>query len=138
MDGHVAAEISAPEQFLWEHAAPSSLPKETQRMASEEPLGDRRRYQRFRLGLPVNVHVAWRNEPVTVQLIDIGAKGARFRSGSGVLHLDQEAAFGFVSPGQHVCVANGRVVRVGGDGEFVLSVERANAAFHGFLGSLAA
>jgi len=30
------------------------------------------------------------------------------------------------------------VLRVGGDGDFVLSVERANAAFHSFLESLAA
>ena len=106
-------------------------------MTPEEARGDRRRYQRFRLGLPVNVHVAWRNAPVTVQMVDIGQKGVRFRSGSDALRLDQEAAFGFVIPGQHVCVANGRVLRLGGDGEFVLSVERANAAFHGFLVSLA-
>jgi hypothetical protein len=60
------------------------------------------------------------------------------RDSTGPLRLDQEAAFGFVIPGQHVCVANGRVVRLGQDGEFVLSVDRANDAFHGFLVSLAA
>jgi hypothetical protein len=47
-----------------------------------------------------------------------------------------------VIPGQHVCVANGRVVRLGDrpgeEDEFVLSVDRANDAFHGFLVSLAA
>lgn len=99
---------------------------------------ERRRTPRFRLALPVNVHVAWRNAPVTVQLIDIGRDGARFRSPTGPMRLEQEAAFGFVIPGQHVCVANGRVVRLGDDGEFVLSVDRANDAFHGFLVSLAA
>ncbi len=99
---------------------------------------ERRRSPRFRLALPVNVHVAWRSVPVTVELIDIGREGARFRDASGALRLDQEAAFGFVSPGQHVCVANGRVVRLGDSGEFVLSVERANDAFHGFLVSLTA
>ena len=104
--------------------------------ASVEP--ERRRSPRFRLALPVNVHVAWRTVPVTVELIDIGREGARFRSPGGALRLDQEAAFGFVIPGQHVCVANGRVVRLGEAGEFVLSVERANDAFHGFLVSLAA
>jgi hypothetical protein len=104
--------------------------------ASVEP--ERRRSPRFRLALPVNVHVAWRSVPVTVELVDIGREGARFRSPSGALRLDQEAAFGFVIPGQHVCVANGRVVRLGEAGEFVLSVERANDAFHGFLVSLAA
>jgi hypothetical protein len=103
---------------------------------------ERRRTPRFRLALPVNVHVAWRNAPVTVELVDIGRDGARFRSPVGPLRLDQEAAFGFVIPGQHVCVANGRVVRLGDrpgeEGEFVLSVDRANDAFHGFLVSLAA
>jgi len=103
---------------------------------------ERRRSPRFRLALPVNVHVAWRSAPVTVELIDIGRDGARFKSPAGPLHLDQEAAFGFVIPGQHVCVANGRVVRLGDrpgeEGEFVLSVDRANDAFHGFLVSLAA
>jgi hypothetical protein len=99
---------------------------------------ERRRCPRFRLALPVDVHVAWRNEPVTVELVDIGQGGARFRAPAGPLRLDQEAAFGFVIPGQHVCVANGRVVRLGADGEFVLSVDRANDAFHGFLVSLAA
>ena len=103
---------------------------------------ERRRTPRFRLALPVNVHVAWRNAPVTVQLIDIGRDGARFRSLSGPMRLEQEAAFGFVIPGQHVCVANGRVVRLGErpgqKDEFVLSVDRANDAFHGYLVSLAA
>ncbi len=98
---------------------------------------ERRRSPRFRLALPVNVHVAWRSVPVTVELVDIGREGARFKSPSGAMRLDQEAAFGFVIPGQHVCVANGRVVRLGDAGEFVLSVERANDAFHGFLVSLA-
>jgi len=124
---------------------------------------ERRRSPRFRLALPVNVHVAWRSVPVTVELVDIGREGARFKSltsepsegseppamGSaggavvarrdptGAMRLEQEAAFGFVIPGQHVCVANGRVVRLGDAGEFVLSVERANDAFHGFLVSLA-
>lgn len=99
---------------------------------------ERRRSPRFRLALPINVHVAWRTVPVTVELIDIGREGARFKAPSEALRLDQEAAFGFVIPGQHVCVANGRVVRLGDAGEFVLSVERANDAFHGFLVSLAA
>ncbi len=127
---------------------------------NERP-NERRSSPRFRLALPVNVHVAWRSAPVTVELIDIGRDGARFKSPTCELGLEQEAAFGFVIPGesqsqgpgqspsqgpsqspsqsqsQHVCVANGRVVRLGDDGEFVLSVDRANDAFHGFLVSLA-
>jgi hypothetical protein len=74
----------------------------------------------------------------------------------GVRILD-EASFGFVSRDQHICVAHGRILRVAGvgdarpgagptdgdfkaeaTGEFVVAVERANAAFHSFLASLAA
>jgi hypothetical protein len=111
--------------------------------------GDRRRHLRFPLGLPVNIHVHGRPDPVSVQMVDIGAKGARFRLAYGLapedasaqatrkVTLDERAAFGFVSPGQHICVASGKVMRVAGDDEFVLSIDRANDAFHGFLGSLA-
>jgi hypothetical protein len=139
------------------------------------PRGERRRDLRFSLGLVVNVHLVGRPDPVIVEMIDIGAKGARFRSAdparrafvdpvgptSGAtsaatsaatparqitLNLDQQAAFGFVVPGQHVCVATGKVTRIAPaphqtphlpQTEFVLSIERANDAFHGFLVSLA-
>ena len=162
----------------------------------------------------MTVHVAGRAEPVTVDMVDVGAKGVRFRrsrsagpgqpvpanapaeaqtpsdgaagsdagagsdtsagsdTGAGSdtsdgrasprrIALDQQVAFGFVVPGQRVCVATGRVTRIVGHAarpekipeailepileevppeipeEFVLSIERANDAFHGFLGSLA-
>jgi len=103
--------------------------------------GERRRHRRFRLGVPVNLHIGGRANPVVVEIVDIGARGARFRAETPPLRVEEEAAFGFVSNGQdmqHICVTNGRVLRVGGDGDFVLSVERANAAFHSFLESLAA
>ncbi len=107
----------------------------------QDDRNDRRSCPRFRVGLAVNVHVAWRSDPVTVEMIDIGRAGVRFRSPTGALRLHQEAAFGFVIPApahrQAVCVANGRVVRLGDNDEFVLSVERANDAFHGFVVSLA-
>ena len=188
--------------------------------------GERRRYRRFRLELSVNVHLGGRPEPVTVEIVDIAARGVRFRSPAGAslgvpggsagrasqgysdsqgyrdsqgnrdgragtgaasrVRLLDEASFGFVSREQHICVAHGRVLRVAAQGsaseasraasdaaseaasdaaseaasdaaseaaagsaggeapdqlaagdEFVVSVERANAAFHSFLASLA-
>jgi PilZ domain len=114
---------------------------------------ERRRCRRFRLEIAVNVHLGGFRDPVMAAIIDIGAKGVRLRAraaplnppvqqgnGRGPLRMQQEGAFGFVSLQQHICVANGRILRIGqdanGDGEFVLSVERANAAFHRFLTGL--
>jgi hypothetical protein len=102
--------------------------------------GERRRHRRFRLGVAVNLHIGGRANPVVVEIVDIGVRGARFRAQPPPLRIEEEAAFGFVSTGpdvQHICVANGRVLRIGGDGDFVLSVERANVAFHNFLAALA-
>jgi len=148
--------------------------------------GERRRYRRFRLEQSVNVHLGGRPEPVTVEIVDIAARGVRFRSPAGAsvdsstgpvftdgrtgsggtpgvrilgVRILDEASFGFVSRDQHICVAHGRILRVAGagdaergvarqdsdvtpapagPGEFVVSVERANAAFHSFLATLAA
>ena len=88
--------------------------------------------------MSINLHIGGRPQPVTVEIVDIGARGARFRATPAPVQIEEEAAFGFVSRDQHICVANGRVLRIGGNGDFVLSVERANAAFHSFLESLAA
>jgi hypothetical protein len=107
-------------------------------MTHQRPAHDeRRRHLRFPLGLPVEIHVDGESEPVVVELVDIAEQGVRFRSVAGGLRLDQRAAFGFVIPGQQACVANGRVVRIEAGGVFVLSLDRSNAAFRGFVGSLA-
>lgn len=98
---------------------------------------ERRRHSRFPLGLPVKVHLAGRTDPITVELMDIAEGGVRFRALSDEVRLDERAAFGFVLPDQPACMAKGRVVRIDGGGEFVLSLEHANDAFRGFLGSLA-
>jgi hypothetical protein len=135
-----------------------------------EGIRERRRHRRFRLELSVNVHLGGRPEPVTVEIVDIAARGVRFRSPAGSqagppagsiigepraavaapgaraapeVRLSDEASFGFVSREQHICVAHGRVLRVAtaepiAPGEFVVSVERANAGFHSFLATLAA
>jgi hypothetical protein len=106
-------------------------------MTQERVQEDRRRHARFRLGLPVKMHLDGDATPMTVELIDIGEQGVRFRLPGDSMQLDQRAAFGFVIPGQHVYVAHGRVVRVDDGGEFVLSLDQANHAFRNFLGSLA-
>ena len=58
------------------------------------------------------------------------------RSAGRTLALDERVCFGFVTPGPLSCVANGYVMRVDEGDEFVLSIDRANPAFHTFVGSL--
>lgn len=105
-------------------------------MTERRPAEDRRRHLRFPLGLPVMIHPEGPDESLTVELVDIALRSARFRTEGRALSVDQRASFGFVIAGQMPCVATGRVLRVAGGGEFVLAVERANPAFHSFVGSL--
>jgi len=102
------------------------------------PLDDRRQHLRFPLGLPVTIHVEGHDEAVAVEIVDIALKGVRFRASDRALPVDQRVSFGFVTSDHRTCVATGRVLRVTDGGEFVLAVERANLAFDGFVGSLAA
>jgi hypothetical protein len=99
---------------------------------------DRRRHSRFPLGLPVRLHVSGRDEPLTVELVDIGKGGVRFRALEDGVSVDQRAAFAFVVAGEPVCAASGRVLRVAGGGEFIVSLDEANPAFHAFLKFLSA
>jgi hypothetical protein len=97
---------------------------------------ERRRHSRFPLGLPVRLQLAGREEPITVEMMDISEGGGRFRTVGDEVRVDQRAVVGFVVPDQRRCVANGRVVRVERDGQFIMSLDHANDAFRGFLGSL--
>lgn len=99
---------------------------------------DRRQHLRFPLGLPVRLHITGRAEPLTVELVDVGEGGVRFRALEDGVSLDQRAAFAFVIAGEPVCAASGRVMRVAAGGEFILSLDEANAAFHDFLRFLSA
>lgn len=99
---------------------------------------DRRQHLRFPLGLPVVIHLEGRDQSLTVEIVDIAMRGVRCRAAAEVLPMDQQVSFGFVTSGHKTCVAVGRVVRVADGGEFVLSLERSNAAFDNFIGSLAA
>jgi len=98
---------------------------------------DRREHARYPLGLPVVIHLESRNESLTVEVVDIAPRSVRFRSAGRALALDERVSFGFVTPGPLSCVANGYVMRVDEGDEFVLSIDRANPAFHTFVGSLA-
>ena len=98
---------------------------------------DRRRNCRFVLGLPVRVHLAGIPDALTVELMDLSLGGGRFRATTQTARLNQNAAIVFVLPGQRRCLAKGRVVRTDPSGEFALRLDRANAAFVGFVGELA-
>jgi hypothetical protein len=84
----------------------------------------------------VVIHVEARNESLTVEVVDIAPRGVRFRSAGRALALDERVSFGFVTPGPLSCVANGYVMRVDHGDEFVLAIDRANPAFHTFVGAL--
>ena len=107
-------------------------------LSQTQPREDRRRHLRFALGLPVSVHLEGREEPVTVEIVDIAMKGVRFRAADATVPVEQRASFGFVTSDHRTCIATGRVLRVASGGEFVLAVERANLAFDRFVGSLGA
>lgn len=98
---------------------------------------DRRKNSRFLLGLPVKLHLAGVADPITVEVVDLSMGGGRFRSATDTVRLNQNAAIVFVLPGPRSCLAKGRVVRADASGEFALRLDRANAAFVGFVGEFA-
>ena len=98
---------------------------------------ERRKHLRFPLGLPVIIHVEGRGESLTVEIVDIAMKGVRFRAHTEALAVGQRVSFAFVTEGEKTCNATGRIVRVDGQGEFVLSLEGANPEFDSFIGGLA-
>ncbi len=106
-------------------------------MTSSRSHPDRRRYQRFPLGLPVELRIEGHADALTVEIVDIAPRGVRFRAMGAAIVVDQRASFGFVVAGHDTCTATGRVVRTGDGGEFVLAVERANLPFLRFVRSLA-
>jgi hypothetical protein len=99
----------------------------------ESPTSERRRHTRTPVGLPVRVHFAGRELPVTAELGDLSQGGCYFRGVAAP--VDSKLAFGFVLPGRQVCVAGGQVLRVDGGG-FAVAINRANSAFFDFLASV--
>jgi PilZ domain len=94
---------------------------------------ERRRHERFSLGLPVCVQLEEREHALLVELLDISQSGARFVAPVGDVRVADHVAFGFVMPDRLSCQAKGRVVRVDDAGQFVLSLDDSNDAFAGFI-----
>jgi hypothetical protein len=100
---------------------------------------DRRREERFFLGLPVKARFAERTAPLLVELIDVSASGSRFQvqNDTDAVQVEEHVAFGFIVPGWPSCQAKGKVVRVGQTMQFVLALDDTNEAFDGFIRLLA-
>ena len=94
---------------------------------------DRRRHMRVPLGMPVRVHFAGHQMPVTVEMRDISHGGCYFRGAAAP--ASARLAFGFVLPERRMCVARGRVLRVDGNG-FAVEIDRSNETFTDFLTDL--
>jgi PilZ domain len=99
---------------------------------------ERRKSARFPLGLPVRVHLTGHPDPITVEVVDLSTRGGRFRCLDERVQVNQTASFAFVLPGERHCTAKGRVVRADDSGEFAIKLSKANRAFLGFLGEIAA
>ena len=98
---------------------------------------ERRKRPRFPLGLPVRVHLSGKSDPITAEVVDLSARGGRFRCIEETVQVNQTASFAFVLPDQKHCVATGRVVRADASGEFAVKLSNANRAYLGFVGGLA-
>jgi len=97
---------------------------------------NRRRHKRFPLGLPVELHVAGREQPVIVEVVDVSAGGVRLRALESAVRVAEQATLKFLLPGNRHCVAVGQVARVEKEREIILILKRANPAFKAFLASL--
>jgi hypothetical protein len=97
---------------------------------------ERRRHERFALGLPVGIHLAGRSSAITVELLDLSVTGGRFRGLGEKLGLAESAIVVFVSQDQKRCYAEGKVVRADASGEFALRLEKRNDAFAAFVSQL--
>jgi PilZ domain len=99
---------------------------------------ERRKSARFPLGLPVRVHLTGHADPITVEVVDLSARGGRFRCLDERVLVNETASFAFVLPDERHCAAKGRVVRADDSGEFAIKLSKANRAFLGFMGEFAA
>ena len=106
-------------------------------MSASPNMIERRKRPRFPLGLPVRVHLAGKSDPITAEVVDLSARGGRFRCIDETVQVNQTASFAFVLPDQRHCVAKGRVVRADDSGEFAVKLSNANRAYLGFVGGLA-
>ena len=99
-------------------------------MSTTPQISERRRHPRIPIGLMVRVHFAGRTVPLSVELSDISQGGCYFEGATAP--AEARVAFGFVLPGQQVCVAAGQVLRVDPRG-FAVSIDRSNDGFTEFM-----
>ena len=111
----------------------------TARAIAKRDLGhvNRRRHPRVPVGLPVEVHLSGRHDPLTVELSDIAAGGVRFRAPANDVALGQRAKFMFVVEGSGACAAEGPITRINPGGEFIVELDKTSPAFRAFVSSLA-
>jgi hypothetical protein len=103
----------------------------------EQAHTNRRRHPRIPVGLPVEVHLSGRDAPLTVELTDIAAGGVRFRAPSNDVKLEQRATFMFIAEGRGACAAEGHIIRVDANGEFIVVLDKTSPDFRAFVSSLA-
>jgi len=116
-----------------------SVTKATPGKAQSKPVRqNRRKHARVPVGLPVEVHISGSAAPMVVELMDIAPGGIRFRSLTEQVALDQRATFKFHAADHGECAAEGKVLRIQGEGVFIVALERANRVFREFVLSLAA
>ena len=113
-------------------------------MTSESPHFDRhqgrdnrRRDARIPMGLPVEVHLSDSETALTVELMDLAVGGARFQADPGEVRLDQRASFVFFTPGGRACAAEGPIVRIETNGEFIVALQNSNTALVTFIKAIA-
>ena len=96
---------------------------------------ERRRNPRTYLGVPVRVHLAGEPRTLTLELVDVSAGGAYFRTSGRRPRRGQWVAFGCVVAEYSVCAARGRVLRVDEHG-FAIGLESANSTFQSFVNDI--
>ena len=111
----------------------------TARATAKRDLGqaNRRRHPRVPVGLPVEVHLSGRPDPLTVELSDIAAGGVRFRAPANDVTIGERARFMFVVAGSGACAAEGHITRINPGGEFIVELDKTSPAFRAFVSSLA-
>jgi hypothetical protein len=84
----------------------------------------------------VEAHIAGKNKPITVELVDIAKGGVRLRSLADEVRLDQRVTLTFLVAGKGRCSAEGHVARMHNGQEFVVALAKANPSFRDFVLSL--
>jgi hypothetical protein len=100
---------------------------------------DRRRCERFAVGLPVTVQMEGLGESLLAELADVSTTGCFLRGTELALYsrLGEQVTFGFVLRAREAGIVRGRVVRRAPNEGLGLVIEEANEAFDELLADLA-